>query len=53
MKYLLAINSEKTSKDYGQIISSNKFGTNKGLNLEEFKEAVSNQQCYSFIIEEF
>ena len=44
MKYLLAINSEKTSKDYGQIISSNKFGTNKGLDLEDFKEAVKNQQ---------
>lgn len=53
MKYLLAINSEKTSNDYGQIISSNKFGSNKGLNKADFIEAVKNQQCFSFRIEEF
>lgn len=53
MKYLKAINIEKTSVDYGKIISTNKTGTNKGLNKEDFIEAVYNQQCYSFKVEEF
>jgi|GEM_PF-4718469 len=53
MKFLKAINNEKTSNEFGQIISTNKIGTNKGLNLKDFIKAVENQQCYSFIIKKF
>jgi hypothetical protein len=52
MPFLKAVNNEKTSNEYGEIISTNKIGVNKGLSLEDFTEAVKNQQCYSFIVEE-
>lgn len=53
MTFLKAVNNEKTSNEFGQIISTNKIGTNKGLNLIEFTEAVKNQTCYSFDVLEF
>jgi len=51
MSFLKAVNTEATSKDFGKTISTNKIGTNKGLSLRDFTNAVNNQQCYSFKVE--
>lgn len=48
-----AIVIEKTSPTFGKVFATTKSNSYKGMNKEEFYEAVKYNQCFTFEIIEF
>lgn len=53
MKNYKAVVTEKTSPEFGKTFANTKMGKLRGMNKEEFYEAVKDNQCFTFEIIEF
>lgn len=53
MRNYKAVVTEQTSSTFGKVFATTKSNTYKGMNKEEFYEAVKDNQCFTFEVVEF